>query len=313
VPLHYSQEMRSIIIAFALVAASQAPSSILKPDPDKVCERCAGWNMARQPLRIFGNTYYVGPDGLSSLLVASDAGHILLDGGLQQSAAVIDANIRALGFRTQDIRLIVASHAHYDHVGGIAALQRASGAIVAMSAPGVKALVAGGPTPDDPQYAIGVQENAFPPIANTRAVKDGETLQVGSLSITAHLTPGHTPGGTSWTWRSCEGTRCLNMVYADSLTVASADGFRFTGGDGHPDITPTFRATIAKVEALPCDVIVSTHPGATGLADKIKRRDSGAGIDAFIDTDSCRKYAANARLDLDRRIARERRYDHAAR
>ena len=299
--------MRSIIIAFSVVVAFiQGQSTILKPDPDKVCERCAEWNKARQPFRIFGNTYYVGPDGLSSLLITSDAGHILLDGGLQQSAAVIDANIRALGFRTQDIRIIGASHAHYDHVGGIAALQRASAAFVAMSAPGVKALIGGGPTLDDPQYAIGVRENAFPPVANTRAVKDGETLQVGPLSITAHLTPGHTPGGTSWTWRSCEGARCLNMVYADSLTVVSADGFKFTGGDGHPDITPTFRATIAKVEGLPCDVIVSTHPGSTGLADKIKRRDSGAGIDAFIDTDSCRKYAANARLDLDRRISRER-------
>jgi metallo-beta-lactamase class B len=292
-------------VLFLLTTAQGVP--VLKPDPDKVCASCAGWNKAREPFRIFGNTYYVGPDGLSALLVTSDAGHILLDGGLPQSAAVIDRNIRTLGFRTEDIRLIVASHAHYDHVGGVAALQRASGAMVAMSAAGVRALAAGGPPVDDPQYGMGVRENSFPPVTSARAVADGETLRIGSLAITAHLTPGHTPGGTSWTWRSCEGDRCLDMVYADSLTPVSADGFRFTGGGGHPDITPVFKQTIDKMEQLPCDVIMSTHPGATGLAERLKRRDSGAGTEAFIDTDGCRRYAATARASLSRRIEEERR------
>ena len=300
--------MRTLIAAAALlvITTAQGPT-VLRPDPDTVCDSCPGWNKAREPFRIFGNTYYVGPEGLSALLVTSDNGHILLDGGLPQSAAVIDRNIRTLGFRTQDIRLIVASHAHYDHVGGIAALQRASGAAVAMSAAGVRALAAGGPPIDDPQYGIGVRENAFPAVTNARAVADGETLRVGSLAITAHLTPGHTPGGTTWTWRTCEGERCLSMVYADSLTPVSADGFRFTGGGGRPDITPVFTRTIEKIEQLPCDVIVSTHPSATGLADKLKRRDSGTGAEAFIDTDGCRRYAATARASLKRRIAEERR------
>jgi metallo-beta-lactamase class B len=296
--------VRLSFFAFAIAVVSTLQvSSVLKPDPDKVCASCAEWNKAREPFRIFGNTYYVGPEGLASLLVTSDSGHILLDGGLPQSAAVIDHNIRALGFRTEDIRLIVASHAHYDHVGGIAALQRATGAVVAMSGPGVRALAAGGLPPDDPQFDIGAAETAFPAVANVRAVKDGEILRVGSLAITAVLTPGHTPGGTSWTWPSCEGKRCLDVVYADSLTSVSADGFRFTGGGGKPDITGTFRQTIEKIERLPCDVIVSTHPSATGLADKLKR----GSPDAFIDTRGCRKYAATARAALNRRIAEERR------
>ena len=289
------------VFAIAVVSTPQV-SSVLQPDPDKVCASCAEWNKAREPFRIFGNTFYVGPEGLSSLLVTSDSGHILLDGGLPQSAAVINRNIRALGFRTEDIRLIVASHAHYDHVGGIAALQRATGAVVAMSEPGVRALAAGGLLPDDPQFGMGAAETAFPAVA-ARAVKDGEILRVGSLAITAVLTPGHTPGGTSWTWRSCEGKRCLNVVYADSLTLVSADGFRFTGGGGKPDLTDTFRQTIEKVERLPCDVIVSTHPSATRLADKLKRGDAGA----FIDASGCRQYAASARAALSRRIAEERR------
>jgi metallo-beta-lactamase class B len=303
--------MRATCSALVLLSALTVPQdpTTLRPDPDKVCDSCTAWNAPREPFKIFGNSYYVGTDGLSALLVTSDAGHVLLDGGLTQSAAAIDRNIRALGFRTQDVRWILASHAHYDHVGGIAALQRASGATVAMSAPGVQALVAGGPPVDDPQYGIGVSANAFPPVSNTRAVGDGEVLRVGPLAITAHLTPGHTPGGTSWTWQSCEGTRCLNIVYADSLTPVSADGFRFTGGDGRPDITATFRHTLDKVAGLPCDIIVSTHPGATGLAAKLKRRDSGAGVEAFIDSNGCRVYAAAARVSLDRRIAEERKKD----
>ena len=135
----------------------------------------------RAPFRVFGNTYYVGVAGLSAILVTSDAGSILLDGGLPQSAALIDENIRALGFRTEAIRLIVNSHAHYDHAGGIAALQRLSGATVAASGSGARALERGGPGADDPQYASG-QSTMYPRVNKVRAVADGETLTVGRLS-----------------------------------------------------------------------------------------------------------------------------------
>lgn len=296
--------LRPLLLLAVALSVTQAP---LRPDPDNNCESCAAWNRPLAPFRIFGNTYYVGTEGLSSLLLTSDSGHILLDGGLTQSAVLIDRNIRTLGFRTADVKYILASHEHYDHVGGIAALQRASGAQVAMSAPGIEALAGGGPLRHDPQYGMGVAANAFPPVSNLRAVADGQTVVVGPLSVTAHLTPGHTPGGTSWSWRSCEGARCLSMVYADSLTSISADGFRFTGGDGQPDITPVFRATIAKIDALPCDIIISTHPGSTGLAAKLARSRSGEGADAFVDPNSCRAYAATARTNLERRIAQERR------
>jgi metallo-beta-lactamase class B len=120
----------TIVVALSLSVAlsfSQAASTF-KPDPPMVCPSCDEWNAPREPFRVFGNTYFVGPAGVSSVLIASDEGLILLDGGLSQSAPTIDANIRKLGFRTEDIRLIGASHEHYDHVGGIAALQRFTGA-----------------------------------------------------------------------------------------------------------------------------------------------------------------------------------------
>lgn len=289
-----------ISVLFSLGQSSPA----LRSDPPKECGNCAVWNQRVEPFRVFGNTYYVGT-GLSVMLITSPAGHILVDGALPQSAAIIDANIRTLGFRTEDIRLMVNGHAHFDHAGAFAALQRVSGAPVAASPAGAKALQQGTAAADDPQAGFGVEDNAFPAVTIVRAAADGEVLRVGDLAITAHHTPGHTPGGTSWSWKSCEGTRCLDMVYADSLTAVSAPGFRFTGDAGRPSIEATFRASIAKVAALPCDVVVSTHPEFTDLAGKLKRRTPR--VNPFIEADGCRAYAADALKRFEARMADEGR------
>ena len=123
------------LAALLLLLASFTQASSFQSDPPHKCDDCEGWNKPREPFKIFGNTYFVGTDGLSAILITGDAGLVLLDGGLEQSAARIDANIRKLGFRTEDVKLIVNSHGHFDHAGGIAALQRASGATVAASPP----------------------------------------------------------------------------------------------------------------------------------------------------------------------------------
>ena len=128
------------------------------------------WNKPREPFRVFGNTYYVGTDGLSALLVTGDGGHILFDGGLSQSAPLIDANIRTLGFKTSDIKLIVVSHGHFDHAGGVHALQRFTGAKVAASKSTAEALQRGENTPDDPQYGFGKQFNGFPAVKRVQVV-----------------------------------------------------------------------------------------------------------------------------------------------
>jgi len=252
---------------------------------------------------VFGNTYFVGPAGLGSVLVTSDHGLILLDGGLAQSAPVIDANIRQLGFRTEDVRLIVNSHAHYDHAGGIAALQRVSGATVAASASGAAAIERGQPTDDDPQFAFGPGPNGFPSVKRVRVVKDGETLRVGDLAITAHLTPGHTPGSTTWTWRSCEEKRCLDIVYADSLNAVSAPSFRFSGDGSHPSLEASFRRSIATVGALPCDILLAVHPAFANMDEKVAGRKDG--VDPMVDPQACRTYAADAAKRLDERLRAE--------
>ena len=293
---------RTFLLSLTLLLAQA--STTLTPDQPIKCGDCDAWNRPSSPFRLFGNTYYVGTDGLSALLVTSPGGHILLDGALPQSAALIEANIRALGFALGDVKLIVNSHAHYDHAGGLNALQRASGADVATSVAGARALRQGAATPDDPQAAFG---DKFPAVARVRDVKDGETLTVGPLELTAHYTTGHTPGSTTWTWQSCEGSRCLNMVYADSLTAVSAPGFRFTGDATHPSRVDRFRASIDLVEKLPCDIVVSTHPGFTRIQQKLAARQKQPQPDPFYEPDGCRTYAAEARKRLDQRIADEKK------
>ena len=276
----------AVVLLLGASLASQNPPDLL-PDPAIACDACAEWNREREPSLVFGNTYSVGVAGLSSILIASDAGLILLDGGLPQSAPRIAQNIRKIGFRVQDVQLIVNSHAHYDHAGGIAALQRASGATVAASADGARALRQGGPTADDPQFGLGPAVNRFPAVREVRTIADGEVLRVGKLSITAHLTPGHTPGSTTWSWRSCEASHCRHLVYADSLNPVSAPGFRFSGDARTPTRVDAFRQSIKKVAALPCDILLAVHP-------------------QFGEGRSCAVYAADALRRLEERLLAER-------
>lgn len=266
----------------------------LVPDPPHKCDDCADWNKPREPFKLFGNSYYVGTDGLSAVLVTGDAGHVLLDGGLSQSAPLIDANIRKLGFKTEDITLILVSHGHFDHAGGVAALQRFTEATVAASPSTAQALQRGENTPDDPQYGFGKGFNGFPPTARVRVFRDGEVLTVGKTSITAHLIPGHAPGSTAYTWRSCEGAECRNMVYADSITSGSAPGFTYGS-----ERLALFRRSIEKVATLPCDIVVSPHPFFTQLFEKQKRG-------SFDDPEGCQAYAADGLKRLEARIAEEK-------
>jgi metallo-beta-lactamase class B len=274
----YDEAVKVIALAASLLLIVQSPA-LLKPDPPHKCADCDDWNRPHEPFKVFGNTYYVGVEGISSVLIVGNQGSILLDGALPQSAASIDANIRKLGLKTTDVRMILNSHAHYDHAGGIAALQRFTGATVAASAAGKRAIERGEPTPDDPQYGFGRAANAFPAVRNVRAVADGETLHVGDIAVTAHLVPGHTPGATTWTWRACQGADCRNIVYADSLNAVSAPGFRFTGDATHASLIEQFRKNISLVRELPCDIAIPVHPtfplapnGCRAHADAAEKR-----------------------------------------
>lgn len=289
------------LVVLCVLGLYAQPSTFITDTPH-TCGDCAAWNKAREPFKVYGNTYYVGTDGLSALLVTGDEGHVLLDAGLSQSAPLIIDNIRKLGFNPGDIKLILVSHGHFDHAGGVNSIQRYTGARVAASKSTVQALVRGENTPDDPQFAFGKAFNGFPPVTNLNGFVDQGVLSVGNIAIVAHWIPGHTPGSMAYTWRSCENGECLRMVYADSLTPVSAPGFKY--GKQRLD---TFRWSIQRVADLPCDIVLSPHPSFTQLDEKLKKRAElgGRGPDPFIDAGGCRAYAADGMKRLEARIAQE--------
>jgi len=285
--------MSKLVLSLALLCAPLFAVAATDTDPIH-CTSCEAWNRDRAPFKLYGNSYYVGVDGLSSVLIADPTGLILIDAGLPQSAQKIAANIRQLGFRVEDIRWIVNGHAHHDHAGGIAALARMSGARVAASPHGAEALRAGNAMPDDPQWTGG-DGMRYPPIERVERIADGEPIKLGDIELQAVHTPGHTPGSSSWTWRSCEDGRCLDLVYADSLTAVSAKGFRFAD---RPALIADFRRSIARVAALPCDLVVSAHPDFSGLFRRAEE-------DRLVDSAGCRAYAEGATRWLDKRLQEE--------
>ncbi|AVR96496.1 subclass B3 metallo-beta-lactamase [Pseudoduganella armeniaca] len=263
---------------------------------------CAGdWDEPQEPFAIYGNVYYVGPHGISALLVTSPQGHILLDGATPKSPDAIAAHVRQLGFKLEDIKYILTSHEHFDHAGGIAALQKLTGATVIGSVKSAPVLASGKPNPGDPQFA-GLPD--MTPVANTRAVRDGEVVKLGPLALTAHYTPGHTQGGLSWTWQASENGRTVNMVFADSLNAIGAKGFRYGGDQRYPQAKADIERSIAKVASLPCDLLVSVHPEQSDLWER-KEKAAKQGSAAFIDPQACREYADDAKARLAKRLAEE--------
>ena len=289
-----------IVLSGVLVmqhAKAQSPA-LIQPYADSLCGSCAGWNAPQKPFPIHHNAFYVGTRGLSAILITSANGHILIDAALPDPAPEILKNIRMLGFEPRDIALILNSHAHFDHAGGIAAIQEVSGARVAASHKSAPVLETGSAGPDDPQYDVHLD---FPAVPNVERFTPGDTLQVGALRVISHATAGHTPGGTSWSWTSCDGGNCLDVVYADSQTPVSADGFRFTDSDAYPTAISDFRRGFGILEQLPCDILITTHPGASSLWDRLEKGQAG-----LIDTQACKRYAAAARERLATRMQQEK-------
>lgn len=261
--------------------------------PDE-CGACAGWNEPQEPFNIHGNTWYVGTRGLASILITSNTGHVLIDGGLPDSAPLILENIAALGFDVEDIGLILHSHPHFDHAGGIAALKQVTGARVAAPAAGAATLRAGDTGPDDPQFGVHL---AFPAVAEVEEISDRVPVRLGDLELVPWLTEGHTPGGTTWSWSSCTDATCLDIVYADSQTPVSADGFHFTGSASLPAFERGFQA----LESMACDILVTPHPSASAFWERME------GAEPLIDREACRRYAEAGRARLAQRLAEESR------
>lgn len=271
--------MAAVSVSNASAAHQTEDDPLTRPIAPQSAQR---WLGPQAPSRVHGNTYSVGFAGLTVGLIATGEGLILIDGAVPQAVRDVEANIRRLGFRVEDIRYILSTEPHYDHAGGLAALSRDSGATVLAGAAAARVLRTGQADPEDPQHA---QLPAMPAVTRLRAVADGETIRLGNVTVTARATPGHTTGSTSWSWRSCAGDDCRDMVFAASLNPISADGWRFAD---HPDAVAAFRRGFAALRVLPCTMLITSHPGMGG---------EGA--------QPCRAYADAFETRLETRLAQE--------
>jgi len=270
-----------------------APVEVSGPRFAAACKDWDAWDKPAPPVGIFGNTYLVGTCGISAILITDPAGDMLIDGGTEKDADLIAANIRRLGFRLTDIKYLLHSHEHFDHVGGIAKLQRMTGAQLIASPAAAPVLASGAASAEDPQSGM---NPPFPAAHVDRVVRDGEQVRLGNTVLTAVATPGHTPGALTWRWGSCRGGVCRQIVYADSLTPVSSDTYRFSD---HPAYLAAYRASIARVAALDCDILLTPHPSASQMIDRL------AGDAPLDDVNACREYAAGLIRQLDERLAKE--------
>ncbi len=276
--------------------ARGGPARVAGRALQRACTRHDGWADPAPPAPIFGNTSFVGTCGISVLLITTPHGAILVDGGPADAAPLVLANIRALGVDPRSIRLIIGSHEHADHMGALAALKAATGAQLWLSAPAASVLATGLPDPADPQIGL---LPALAPVEADGTVIPGTIPDVAAardVGLMPVATPGHTSGGTSWSWRSCEGERCLTIAFVDSLTAAARNGYRFTD---HPERVAPFRTSFAAVEHMPCDLMVTGHPDFSDLFARL------SGASPLIDRDACRRLAHRMAARLDTRLAGE--------
>lgn len=259
------------------------------------CKGRDGWLDPAPPARVYANTWDVGTCGISVILVTGASGHVLVDSGAIGAGAAVLANIRRAGFDPADVRWIVATHEHHDHIGAFAVLQRATGAKVAALPIQKAVLESGRPNADDPQFA-GL--DPVEPVRVDRILADGDSLVVGKLVVTAHATPLHAPGSTSWTWQSCtEAMECRMIAYADSSSTISSGAYRFTD---HPSRIAGVRAGIQAISALPCDILLTPHPAASHMMERF------AGKQPLVDPGACRAYAEGAERNFNKRLADEK-------
>jgi metallo-beta-lactamase class B len=260
---------------------------------EAACAGKDGWSDPAPPIHVFGNVYDVGTCAITVLLITSPKGHVLIDAATAEAAPSIAANIERLGFRLQDIKLIGTSHEHVDHVGGMAELQRRTGATLMALPSAYVQLQTGSVDKQDPQNG---QLKPFPPANVGILLADGADVALAPFRLTAWATPGHAPGSTSWSWRSCEGKRCVNVVYADSVTAVSAASYRFSD---HRRYVAAFRESLRLIEGLRCDLLITPHPGASRFIERLE------GQTPLIGARQCAEYAGEAWRNLDARLAKE--------
>jgi metallo-beta-lactamase class B len=288
-------EMKKLVIALVALLTLAGTAQAQTPK-DLLAALLVKWNTPTEPFRMIGNVYYVGTDGLASYLITSPQGHILVDTVMPEATSQIKANIEKLGFKVADIKYLLNTHAHIDHTGGLAEMKQASGAqLVAGEAD--KPLLEGG-------YYPGAREETalnFPPVKVDRTVREGDTVTIADVTLTARETPGHSPGCTSWEFSVKDGDATRSALIFCSGTVALN---RLVTNPTYPGIVTDYKKTFARAQDMKPDVLLAPHPEMYKMAEKRAKLAEG-GPNPFVNPGEFNAYAATLEKAFEDALAKQ--------
>jgi metallo-beta-lactamase class B len=246
---------------------------------------------------VIGNIYYVGASGVTSFLITSPSGHILLDSGFKETVPLIKDNIHELGFKLKDIRILINSHAHYDHAGGLAVLKGLTGAELMVSEADALLMSNGGR--GDSQWG---DRFSYQPVKADRILRDKDKVELGGAAMIARLTPGHTKGNTTWTMKVTEADREYDVVFAGST---SAPGYKLINNEKYTNITDDYAYTFNLLKTLPCDVFLGPHGEIFLLEEKMKKLERGENPNPFVDPVGYRRFIEESEKNYKEHIEKQ--------
>lgn len=290
---------RAAALAFAALTVVTALAVAAAPTRAELSEEERTWNEPVEPFRIAGNVYYVGAREVTSYLIATPAGHVLVDSGFAETVPQVLANVRTLGFDPKDVKWLLISHPHYDHVGGIADLRDATGASIAVSAADAEQAKNGGK--GDFQWGDRFTYRAF---TAARLLLDGDTVALGGTTLTANVTPGHTRGCTSWSTPVTEHGKPLHVVFVCSITFP---GYKLAGNEAYPRIADDYRDTFRRLAAMPADVFLAAHGSFFRLMEKRAALSRNPEQNPFVDPQGYRAHVEQKRQEFEQRLAEQQR------
>ena len=288
--------MRLLAIVMLLLTTLSSGALAQQSVTDFLKSVMANWIKPTEPFKVIDNIYYVGTNGLAVYLITTPQGHILVDTGVPEVTSQLRDNIQKLGFKVADIKYILNTQAHFDHTGGFAELKKESGAQLVVGERD-KPLVEGGYYPGQAATA----ELKFPPATVDRAVKDGDTVSLGGVTVTAHDTPGHTPGCTSWTLNVKDGNDTRSVIIFCSVSIALNN---LVTSPTYPGIVDDYRKTFAWARTLKADVFLARHPEMYGMQAKREKIAAG-GSNPFVDSGAFNQYVAGLEKAFDEGLAKQ--------
>lgn len=263
-------------------------------------QTASDWTEPFPPFRIAGNLYYVGSKGLATYLITTPQGHILINSCLEANVPLIRASVERLGFKFSDVKILLISHAHWDHDAGSAMIKQSTGAKYMVMDADVSVVESGGK--DDFQYG-NMPSSLYPPVKVDRVLHDGDSVQLGDTVLVAHMTPGHTKGCTTWTMKVNEAGKTYQAVIIGSPNVNP--GYKLVNNALYPKIAEDYERTFRVLKSLPCDLFLGAHGNYFDMETKYARLKEGA-PSPFIDPDGYKKYVTEKEKDFRAELARQK-------